>query len=143
MNIIPHCGLLGMSFFFRFEKLVGGNFIGDLLRKVLLSIVESNALCQGRISSKLTVKDSLGAPDMSAVEYDQGNESAIHLLQKLGYTSSEINSDDIQIVKYVSAVISVRIALLMATCKLQILLLLLTFYNSLCFRFICNHRSYQ
>lgn len=98
----------------RFEKLIGGVFLGDIVRRVLLSIAESNALLNGKITDELKTKDSIKGPDLSSTESDKSDNSVVNLLHRLGYISSDITSDDIEIVRYVCALVGVRTALISA-----------------------------
>jgi len=116
-----HNILINQKFFiyfhYSFEKLVGGQNIGDLVRRALLSIANSNQLLNGKICDQLKRRDSIRGSDVSAIESDKSDDSVIKLLHRLGYASSEIIGDDIKIVRYVCAIVSVRNALLSAASK--------------------------
>ncbi|CAG2181858.1 unnamed protein product, partial [Oppiella nova] len=87
-----------------FEKLIGGAFIGELVRRSLLSLAESRLFLGGVITDGLKVKDSIKGPDVSSVESDKTDGSVTALLQRLGYTSAQITADDTEIVRYVCAI---------------------------------------
>ncbi len=87
------------------------------MRRALLSIVETNALLNGKVTEELKKKDSIRGPDVSAIESDKSDNSVIRLLNRLGYVSSEITNDDIEIVRYVCALVGVRNALMAAVSK--------------------------
>ncbi|CAG2108517.1 unnamed protein product [Medioppia subpectinata] len=99
---------------YSFEKLIGGAFIGDLFRRTLLSLAENHVFLGGIITDRLKQKDSIKGPDVSSVESDETDGSVIALLQRLGYSSQQITKDDIEIVRYVCALIGVRNAQLAA-----------------------------
>jgi hypothetical protein len=87
------------------------------VRRALLSIVETNALLNGKVTDELKKKDSIRGPDVSAIESDKSDNSVIQLLNRLGYVLSEITNDDIEIVRYICALVSVRNALMAAASK--------------------------
>ncbi|CAG2119311.1 unnamed protein product, partial [Medioppia subpectinata] len=91
-----------------FEKLLGGVWIGDLVRRSLLSLAENHVFLGGVIRNELKEKDSIKGPDVSLIESDKTDGSVIALLQRLGYSSQQITKDDIEIVRYVCALIGVR-----------------------------------
>ncbi|XP_054157649.1 hexokinase-2-like [Oppia nitens] len=97
-----------------FEKLVGGFFFGDLIRRSLLTLAENQLFVGGLITDALKQKDSIKAPDASLVENDKSDDFVTKLLQRLGYTSAQITKDDIEIVKYLCSLIAVRNAQLIA-----------------------------
>ncbi len=84
------------------------------MRRALLSIIETNALLNGKVRDEFKKKDSIRGPDVSAIESDKSDNSVIQLLNRLGYVLSEITNDDIEIVRYICALVSVRNALLAA-----------------------------
>ena len=77
-------------------------------------MAENNVFLNGIITDQLRQKESMKGPDVSSVESDSGDGPAVALLNKFGYSSDQITSDDIAIVKYVCALVSVRNALLCA-----------------------------
>lgn len=60
--------LINYSSYFRFEKAVGGSFIGETLRFVLLELIQENLLLQGRLTSEITTTDSVTAIDITMFE---------------------------------------------------------------------------
>jgi len=85
-----------------------------------LSAAESNVLLNGKITDELRRKDSILGPDVSGIESDKSWKTVISVLERLGYVSSEISSDDIEIVRYVTALVGVRNALISAASKIMI-----------------------
>ena len=73
-----------------------------------------------KITEDLKRINSIQGPDVSAIESDESDNTIVNLLQRLGYISSEITCDDIEIVRYVCALVSVRNALLCAASELSI-----------------------
>jgi hypothetical protein len=88
-----------------------------LVRRALLSIAQTNALLNGKITEELKKKDSIRGPDVSAIESDKSDYSVIRLLNRLGYVSSEVTIDDIEIVRYICALVGIRNALMAAASK--------------------------
>jgi hexokinase len=99
------------------QNLVGGYFIGELVRKCLLAIVESGAMFNGKATDQLRTIDSINAPDVSKIEgEDDGITLEVEsLLKRLGYSESEMTSDDYLIVRHVCARVSIRCAIIVAT----------------------------
>ncbi len=87
------------------------------MRRALLSIAHTNALLNGKVTEELKKKESIRGPDVSVIESDKSDNSVILLLNRLGYVSSEITNDDIEIVRYVCALVGVRNALMAAASK--------------------------
>lgn len=52
----------------RFEKMFGGNFLGDIVRRVLLELAEAKVVFNGIVSEKLRTKDSIISQDISLIE---------------------------------------------------------------------------
>lgn len=53
---------------FTFEKYLGGHFLGETLRFVLLELVEQGTLLGGKASESLKTKDSVKSSDLSEIE---------------------------------------------------------------------------
>ena len=60
--------VINYSSYFRFEKAVGGNYIGETLRFVLLELIQENLLLQGQLTNQITTIDSVTAIDISMFE---------------------------------------------------------------------------
>lgn len=99
-----------------FEKIIGGSYTGDLVRRVLLDLAKNKALFNGIITKELETYDYLSGIDFSSVEGENGKENnkTLEMIKKLGYDESGISEDDINIIKYVCAIITIRGASLTA-----------------------------
>lgn len=99
-----------------FEKIISGSYAGDLVRRVLLDLAKNGALFHGKITTQLTTYNFLTTVDCSMIEAEQANqtEKTLEIIKQLGYESNELCEDDVNIVKYVCAVITIRGAALTA-----------------------------
>ncbi|RWS20239.1 hexokinase-2-like isoform X3, partial [Leptotrombidium deliense] len=112
-NLHKISSLLLLFFCCSFEKLFSGRFAGDLVRRILLHLCEKGLLFGGQVTSLLTQPDSLTSALVSLVEEEntEGCETR-KAIESLGY--STYTPDDMRIVKYVCAIVSVRGALLVS-----------------------------
>ena len=97
--------------------MLGGNSIGDLVRKTLLYLAQNNVFLKGVITDHFKQKNFIYGPDVSSVEAVSDDGPVIALLHRLGYSSEQTSSDDIAIVRYICALVSVRNALLASASK--------------------------
>ena len=104
--------------------MIGGKFIGELVRRTLLYLVENNVFLKGVITDHFTHTESIKGSDVSSVESVTDDGPVIALLHRLGYSSAQISSDDIAIVRYICALVGVRSALLAAASKHTIIFII-------------------
>ncbi|CAG2183585.1 unnamed protein product, partial [Oppiella nova] len=101
-----------MIILFRFEKLFGGKFLGDIVRRVLLDLAQNGLLFDGKITDELKTVESITATDLSDIETNKSDDIFESLAKRLGYES--FTSDDRNTISYVCAVVSIRGALMLA-----------------------------
>lgn len=53
---------------FTFEKYIGGQFLGEIIRQVLLALTKSGVLFGGTVSNELNQRDSIKTSDLSLIE---------------------------------------------------------------------------
>ena len=99
-----------------FEKIISGSYAGDLVRRVLLDLAKNGALFHGKITTQLVTYNFLTTVDCSMIESEEDHqyEKTLEIIKQLGYESHELCEDDVNIVKYVCAVITIRGAALTA-----------------------------
>ena len=65
----PLCSMLEIcAIFFRFEKMISGMYLGELVRIVCMDLVDKKLLFKGQVSEKFRTKDSFPAEFVSWVE---------------------------------------------------------------------------
>ncbi|RWS02215.1 hexokinase-1-like isoform X1 [Dinothrombium tinctorium] len=98
---------------FTFEKMFSGTFVGDIVRRILLKLTSKGLLFEGKVTEKLKEKTSVTSAQVSLI--DNENKDCVEtrkLVADLGYEKYE--EDDLRIIEYVCAVVSVRGALLVS-----------------------------
>ncbi|KAK7934411.1 hypothetical protein WMY93_005307 [Mugilogobius chulae] len=89
-----------------YEKLISGKYMGELVRLVLMKLVNENLLFNGEASEQLRTRGSFETRHVSQVESDSGDRKQIYnILSSLGLLPSELDCD---IVRLVCEVISTR-----------------------------------
>uniref|UniRef100_A0A3B4AFN5 Phosphotransferase n=1 Tax=Periophthalmus magnuspinnatus TaxID=409849 RepID=A0A3B4AFN5_9GOBI len=89
-----------------YEKLISGKYMGELVRLVLMKLVNENLLFNGEASEQLKTRGSFETRYVSQVESDSGDRKQIYnILSSLGVLPSELDCD---IVRLVCEVISTR-----------------------------------
>ncbi|CAL1614897.1 unnamed protein product [Knipowitschia caucasica] len=89
-----------------YEKLISGKYMGELVRLVLIKLVNENLLFNGEASEQLRSRGSFETRHVSQVESDSGDRKQIYnILSSLGVLPSELDCD---IVRLVCEVISTR-----------------------------------
>ncbi|XP_056135122.1 hexokinase HKDC1-like [Lampris incognitus] len=95
-----------------FEKLIGGLYLGELVRLIVLKMTKLELLFNGNASSALKVKGKITTAHVAAMEeYKNGLRNTRDILLNLGLTPSH---DDCIAVQQVSTVVSFRSSNLVA-----------------------------
>ncbi|XP_017483813.1 PREDICTED: putative hexokinase HKDC1 [Rhagoletis zephyria] len=100
---------------FTFEKYLGGQFLGETLRLILLDLVEHRLLLGGLATEQLRTVNSIKTSAISEIEAEGREESlraTAGLLQSLGYRSP--SAADLATVQWATARVSIRVASLLA-----------------------------
>ncbi|CAB4283983.1 unnamed protein product [Prunus armeniaca] len=75
----------------RFEKLISGMYLGEIVRRVLLKMAQETALFGDHVPSKLMTPYQLSSPDMAAMHQDASDDREIvgeKLTKVFGITST-------------------------------------------------------
>nr|XP_014344414.1 PREDICTED: glucokinase [Latimeria chalumnae] len=95
-----------------FEKIISGKYMGELVRLVLLKLVNENLLFNGEASGILKTRGSFETRFISQIESDSGDlKQTYNILTTLGLLPSKL---DCEIVRLVSESVSTRAALVCA-----------------------------
>ncbi|XP_019587223.1 hexokinase-4 isoform X3 [Rhinolophus sinicus] len=77
-----------------YEKLIGGKYMGELVRLVLLKLVDENLLFHGEASEQLRTRGAFETRFVSQVESDSGDRKQIYnILSRLGLRPSATDCD--------------------------------------------------
>ncbi|KAM5203825.1 hexokinase-4 isoform 4-T4 [Hipposideros larvatus] len=77
-----------------YEKLIGGKYMGELVRLVLLKLVDENLLFHGEASEQLRTRGAFETRFVSQVESDSGDRKQIYnILSTLGLRPSATDCD--------------------------------------------------
>ncbi|XP_051896764.1 hexokinase-4 isoform X2 [Pristis pectinata] len=77
-----------------YEKIVGGKYMGELTRLVLLKLVNQNLLFNGEASEQLKTRGSFETRFLSQIESDTGDQKQIYnVLTTLGVMPSKVDCD--------------------------------------------------
>ena len=114
-----------MLFHFRYEKVMGGAFLGESFRYILLDLAQNGLLLQGKIADELNSKGSISTADISLIEAEfesngsnaSANTSVTALLTRLGYCLDDITDEDRSIVTFAGQLVTTRAALFTAAGK--------------------------
>lgn len=69
----------------RFEKMISGMYMGELVRLILVKMAKAELLFQGKLSPELLTTGSFETKDVSDIEEDKdGIEKAYQILMRLG-----------------------------------------------------------
>uniref|UniRef100_A0A7N6BA61 Phosphotransferase n=1 Tax=Anabas testudineus TaxID=64144 RepID=A0A7N6BA61_ANATE len=91
-----------------YEKLISGKYMGELVRLVLIKLVNEDLLFNGEASELLKTRGSFETRYVSQVESDSGDRKQIYnILSSLGVLPSELDCD---IVRLVCETVSTRSA---------------------------------
>lgn len=106
---------------FTFEKYIGGKYLGEVARVVLVKLVEDCLLFNGTPSDTLLTSGAFTTSLVSLIEQDtvdNSSDNTAGILDKLGLS---YDADDIAIVKHVCETVSNRAALLVSVCTATLL----------------------
>ncbi|KAM9650366.1 hexokinase-4 isoform 1-T1 [Trichechus inunguis] len=77
-----------------YEKLIGGKYMGELVRLVLLKLADENLLFHGKASEQLRTRGAFETRFVSQVESDSGDRKQIYnILSTLGLRASATDCD--------------------------------------------------
>uniref|UniRef100_A0A7N9AV15 Phosphotransferase n=1 Tax=Mastacembelus armatus TaxID=205130 RepID=A0A7N9AV15_9TELE len=83
----------------RYEKLISGKYMGELVRLVLMKLVNEDLLFNGEASELLKTRGSFETRYVSQVESDTGDRKQIYnILSTLGVLPSELDCDIVRLV---------------------------------------------
>ncbi|GFR30106.1 hexokinase type 2 [Trichonephila clavata] len=99
---------------FTFEKLFAGKYIGDIVRRVLLLLIEKNVLSKSDLETW-----TFTAADVSNTLEESNLEKILENLKSKGFLKATL--EDADIVHYVCTAISARGALLVSICLSSLL----------------------
>ncbi|XP_043940158.1 hexokinase-4 [Protopterus annectens] len=75
-----------------YEKIIGGKYLGELVRLVLLKLVNENLVFNGEASEMLKTRGSFETRFVSQIESDSGNmKQTYNILTGLGLSASEMD----------------------------------------------------
>ncbi|KAG7476855.1 hypothetical protein MATL_G00087340 [Megalops atlanticus] len=81
-----------------YEKLISGKYMGELVRLVLLKLINENLLFQGEASELLKTRGSFETRFVSQIESDSGDRKQIYnILTTLGVLPSELDCDIVRL----------------------------------------------
>ncbi|KAM4037049.1 hexokinase-3 [Anomaloglossus baeobatrachus] len=97
----------------RYEKMISGMYLGEIVRQVLIKLTQEKVLFGGRISDKLNTRGLFPTKFLSSIESDTlGLLQVRSILDELGLKST---CDDTVLVKEVCTIVSKRAAQLCAS----------------------------
>ncbi|KAL1422664.1 hypothetical protein MTO96_003842 [Rhipicephalus appendiculatus] len=107
---------------FTFEKLVSGEFLGDIARQILVELVSRQVLFAGDETAvqRLTKRGTFTAVDISRF-LGQNDTHARDIAARFVGSAEQITNDDITLLRYVCGVISTRAAVLVSLCLAELL----------------------
>eukprot|EP00096_Caligus_rogercresseyi_P003080 TRINITY_DN1563_c0_g1_i1.p1 TRINITY_DN1563_c0_g1~~TRINITY_DN1563_c0_g1_i1.p1 ORF type:complete len:460 (+),score=120.86 TRINITY_DN1563_c0_g1_i1:226-1605(+) len=97
---------------FTYEKYYSGNFIGDLLRLVLLDLAKKGYIFGGKSAESVLNNPCLEAKDISTILGKDNLKGTEEMLKRIGLYEESRFKEDFKIMEYVSEVLSERSALL-------------------------------
>lgn len=106
---------------FTFEKYISGKYLGELVRLILVNLANHRLIFGGIMSKKIQQIDSFLTKYVSQIEEDNVNNTLSNTEEILKLFDLDYNEDDIQVVKYVSEVVSIRAAMLVSACLAEVL----------------------
>ncbi|KAG9270492.1 hexokinase-4 [Astyanax mexicanus] len=81
-----------------YEKLIGGKYMGELVRLVLVKLVNEDLLFNGEASEMLKTKGSFETRFVSQIESDTGDRKQIYnILSSFGVLPSELDCDIVRL----------------------------------------------
>lgn len=106
---------------FTFEKYISGKYLGEIVRVIVVKLVEDCVLFGGTASDALLTSGAFTTSFVSLIEQDTVGKSCDNtseILDKLGLSH---DADDIAIMKYICETVSNRAALLVSICTATLL----------------------
>ncbi|XP_022184109.1 hexokinase-1 [Nilaparvata lugens] len=102
---------------FMFEKYIGGKYLGEIVRVILVKLIEEELLFDGDVPPKLTHINSFRTSYVSLIDQDCVDEGTMHTETILSedFDVELTTPDDLAVVKYVCEIVSLRAALLVST----------------------------
>lgn len=104
---------------FTFEKLYAGKFLGEVVRQIMLKLINKHLLFNGHLTKELEKHNSFTTTDVSYIESENGEIEVHKIFERLGY--EEISKDDVLIIKYICAIASLRGACIVSICLSSLL----------------------
>lgn len=98
-----------------FEKMVSGMYLGEIVRNLMLGLIDQSVLFNGHSSAALNTHYGLDTALVSAIEGAKSDDEVVNVLTKeLGLAKEIISPRDIEIVRWACYVVSCRAAALSA-----------------------------
>ncbi|XP_076317371.1 hexokinase-4-like isoform X2 [Tachypleus tridentatus] len=116
-KIVDNNSLLVNSF--TFEKLFAGKYLGELVRQVLLCLIDEKLLFRGKLSNMMMTHNAFTTEHVSEIESEDGERKAREILENFGYPS--VTDDDLTILRHICAATSVRGARIVSICLASLL----------------------
>lgn len=107
---------------FTFEKYFSGQYMGELVRVILEKLIDEGLLFEGKKPIKLMKKQSFVTAYISEIESDKEDAYNTKAVLKEFDILDEASEEDIQIIRYICSIISVRAALLISVCIAALLI---------------------
>ncbi|XP_037560717.1 hexokinase-2 [Dermacentor silvarum] len=107
---------------FTFEKLLSGEFLGDIVRQILVELVRRRALFGGDETTVLELEKhgTFTAVDVSRF-LEEDDTHARETVPRFMGSTEPIPEDDITLIRHVCGVVSVRAAVLVSVCLAELL----------------------
>ncbi|XP_069680567.1 hexokinase-1-like isoform X2 [Periplaneta americana] len=106
---------------FTFEKYISGKYLGEIVRVVLVKLVEDCVLFGGTASDTLLTSGAFTTSFVSLIEQDTVDNSVENTSEILDKMGLSYDADDMAIVKHVCEIVSNRAALLVSICTATLL----------------------
>ncbi|GAB6030616.1 hypothetical protein CHUAL_007478 [Chamberlinius hualienensis] len=107
---------------FTFEKYFSGQYMGEVVRVILVKLIDEGHLFEGKKPIKLMKKQSFITAYISQIESDKEDTYNTKAVLKEFDILDEASEEDIQIIRYICSIISVRAALLISVCIASLLI---------------------
>lgn len=101
---------------FTFEKYFAGKYLGELVRYILVRLAEEGVIFNGKTSDALLKSNSILTSDVSNIESDFNESESVNTRNVLEAIGVEYSEEDVEVVRFVCAIVTVRAAVLVATC---------------------------
>lgn len=98
-----------------FEKMVSGMYLGEIVRNILLHLIDLSILFDGHSSPALNTHYGFDTALVSAIENSQNSEDVVKVLAKeVGIPREIVKESDVVLVKWACRVVATRAAALAA-----------------------------